>query len=52
MPCKQEFIVVPKSCPIDPYICGRTSHEAQDPVDRDDLISCFRMFSPDGLASL
>ena len=52
MRCKQKFIVAPEPGRIDPYIYGRTRHEAQDPVDRDDLISFLRMFSPDGLAPL
>ena len=50
MRCKQKSIVVPKSWPMDPYIDEETPHEAQDPVDRDDLISFVRMFSPDGFA--
>jgi len=49
---KQKLIVAPESVRIDPYIDGRTSREAQDPVDRDDLVSFFRMLSPDGLAPL
>ena len=49
---KQKFNILSERFQTVPYIYEKTPREAQDPVDRDDPVSFFRMFSPDGFAPL